>query len=90
MSEEKPQQEQPKQQEQQQQKGKKEAPLEEPSYWAPRNEVFNRALERYNKELEGLFPKHTTHTQDSSVASQQDQEQHKQANEQQRRRRRSR
>ena len=59
MSEEKPQQEQPKQQEQ---KGKKEAPLEEPSYWAPRNEVFNRALERYKKELEGLFPKHTTHT----------------------------
>jgi len=34
------------------QKGKKEAPLVDPAYWAPRNDAFNRALERYNKELE--------------------------------------
>ena len=37
------------------QKGKKEAPLVDPEYWAPRNAAFERALERYKKELEGLL-----------------------------------
>lgn len=36
------------------QKGKREAPLEEPAFWAPRNAAFDRAMERYKKELEGL------------------------------------
>ncbi len=40
------------------QKGKKEAPLEEPAFWAPRNAAFDRAMERYKKELEGLFTPH--------------------------------
>lgn len=34
------------------QKGKREAPLEEPAFWAPRNAAFDRAMERYKKELE--------------------------------------